>query len=1103
MIEILIKHYVEAKNDIENICSYVEELGRHYTIALVEQAQIDALRKVRGIIKIDEVKELTLFEYERVFGCISCDYDNFVEAEDLYGAGVIVAIIDSGIDYTHKEFIDENGNTRIKYIWDLSVEGKPPEGYDKGTVYTEEEINNALQTNERLNHYDYKGHGTAVASIAAGNTGVAKKSDIVVVKMGRSADGGVRASDIMRGLKFVYDIAITLDKPLVCNVSYGTNDGGHDGKSVFEQYIDDIMGLQESNIVIAQGNEGNSLHHFYGVVGTSQTIDCEVSISSGVSRLFLTMWYDFADDIVIKFRPPNGVLSEEIFLNRKQTLSIMDFEINVVINEPTPNDVYAECNITFVSSKPIMYEQVWIVQIIGQNIVDGRIDVWLPILEAVGKKSFFVSPNFDTTLTIPASAEKVISVAGYNSNINSIAEFSGRGLTRIGMQKPDIAAPAVNVTGAKVNGGYDVYTGTSMAAPIVTGVAAKLMEWGIVRGNDKRLYGERLKAYIHKGAGRIEEIEYPNKELGYGVVNAKNSLYYLENSYNKTVDSLDFDIQLIEEENGDSEFSAEYLVEYNTNIVDIVEKNEYAIIDKVIIGKYAVVKVNESFVDNFEKEINGKVIYEEAVVLGQTSRESMQSAGILQVQQQQYLDLRGQGVLVAVIDSGIDYTQSVFINDDNTSRIRYLWDQTGVGNKPSGFNYGVEYTRADISNALQSTNPLEVVPEKDATGHGTYIASIVAGGEQSDGYVGAAPDSELIVVKLKRANEYVLANNFVHTYDDAYQSTDIMQAIQYVIEKAEALKKPVCICITQGTTQGGHNGNSGMEKIISDIAQESGRCVVVSSGNERLAKNHVVCNLMKDNTYKFILQVGANDNLFALELWNKPYDVISYEIVTPLGEVLERSKLEVGFKLVKKFNLDNTVLNIKYEKVDVTSNLSHLKIGFENATAGIWSINVYGETIIEGTVNGWLTMSNFLGDETYFLNPEQNNTITIPSTARNIISVVGYDDKTGSDYAQSGMGYDTTGRIRPTIQAPAVGVVGVYPYGRGVMTGNSVGAAHVAGAGALLLEYGIVNENVKFMNTNVIAVILAKGAVRNVNDEYPNNVSGFGRVNLINSIKTI
>lgn len=452
---------------------------------------------------------------------------------DLYGQDILIAIIDSGVDYTHPDFRNSDGSTRIVSLWDQTIQtGPPPAGYVVGTLYTEEQINEALKERtvpeqlEKVPSIDVSGHGTAVAGIACGNGrasggryhGVAPLAKMIVVKLGDSIGSSFpRTTRLMEALDYVITTAEEMLIPVAINISFGNSYGSHNGKGMLEQFINEAAGRWKSVICIGSGNEGASGRHAGGVFvsGGERTI-IELAVNEGERTLNLQLWKNFADSMDVEIINPSN---QRITLHENETgirsYVLGETELLVNYGVPTPFNELQEIYIEWIPRENIIEGGTWRVQIEAQNIVDGRYDLWLPSGSLVSENTRFLRPKVDTTLTIPSTTDAAITVAAYNGNTDGEAYFSGRGYTRNQQIKPDLAAPGVEILSAAPNGGYSVKSGTSMATPFVTGSCGLLMEWGIVRGYDPYLYGQKVKAYLIRGARQLPRIPaYPNELLG-------------------------------------------------------------------------------------------------------------------------------------------------------------------------------------------------------------------------------------------------------------------------------------------------------------------------------------------------------------------------------------------------------------------------------------------------------------------------------------------------------------------------------------------------------------------------------------------------------------
>lgn len=505
----------------------IEPLSMGYAIAYIKENELDTFSRNEQVIFIEKPKNLLLNRQPSI--AASCMLSVKNPPLSLTGRGVFVAVIDTGIDIFHPDFIDDDGNTKIYELWDQTVSGTPPSPFVNGNVYTREEINAVLHSENGRRMFesrDNSGHGTHVASICAGRNGVAPEAELIVVKLGDTRERGFpRTTQMMTALQYVISTSSKLTKPVAINISYGHNYGDHRGNSLLETFVSQITGQWKCSICIGTGNEGNSGRHKQGKIA-AKTENILFDIAPFEQNLNLQIWKDFVDTFQMVLISPSGTRHEITDQQGKSQYMYGNTMIFVYNGYPTPYNVRQEIYFSFIPMEGEYIESgQWELQISPVDIRNGEYQMWLPVSAGSNQETRFLEPDKVFTLTIPSTARNVISVGAYDVRYQTYADFSGRGDQKFCVNKPDLVASGVGILAAAPGGGESVRSGTSMATPFVTGSSALLMEWGIVRGNDLYLYGERIKAYLRRGARKINGFNnYPNNEIGYGRLCVAESL---------------------------------------------------------------------------------------------------------------------------------------------------------------------------------------------------------------------------------------------------------------------------------------------------------------------------------------------------------------------------------------------------------------------------------------------------------------------------------------------------------------------------------------------------------------------------------------------------
>lgn len=534
-------------------------------------------------------------------------------------------------------------------------------------------------------------------------------------------------------------------------------------------------------------------------------------------------------------------------------------------------------------------------------------------------------------------------------------------------------------------------------------------------------------------------------------------------------------------------------------------KNEFANNCIMSIGQYnSVIYVNKE--QSLELNYSNYVYSYIPNCYGLMDIDAMTAAGVYQIQNQPFLNLRGQGVMIGFIDTGIDYQNNVFRFNDGTTRIQAIWDQTALeGTPPEGFLYGAEYSRVQINTALASADPLSIVPQTDTIGHGTQVAGIAAGNTvMEEQFSGAAPEATIAVVKLKQAKQYLRDFYFIPDGVPAYQENDIILAAQYLTRLAMDRRMPLVICIGLGTSMGGHEGFDVLDRYLQNISRARDICVVVPSGNEANTGHHFSDRITEQGqTQDVEIRVGEDVAGFQLELWASVPDEFSIAVTSPGGENIPRVPAISRQGAEYSFVFEETTLRIDYQLAETRAGAEVIIMRFTRPTAGIWTIRVYGDDVGYGRYHMWLPISQFLSLDTYFLRSTPETTYTSPAAARDVLPIGGYNSINGSNYIDSGRGFTPSGRVCPVLVAPAVNIRTIAPNNRFITaSGTSLAAGITAGAAALLFQWNMNRQRAPLDSVAIIDYLI-RGAVREPGNTYPSPTEGFGRLDLEGTFESL
>ena len=544
--ELILRYDQEAAVGREELKTVVP-LSFGYGIIRATRPQIEALAALPEVEYIEKPKRL-FFAVNRgkaasCFSGLPPVREGESRPQALDGTGVIAAVIDSGVDYFHPDFRNEDGSTRILNLWDQTVpEGPPPAGFRQGTEYTKEEIDRALAAGSREEGYrivpstDRSGHGTQVLGILAGNgnasgglfAGGAPGSSILAVKLGTPGETDFPSTtQLMQAVEYVMRRAAEYGMPVAVNLSFGNVYGSHTGTSLVETYLNAMAGKWKNVIVAGAGNEGAGKGHASGRLTDAEGTVVELAVSEFEPVLNVQLWKQYGDEFDVSVVHPGGrrITLPPLFSGAsgqsgagtgRYRLGMT--ELLVYYGTPAPYSQNQEIYLDFLPSETYLDPGIWRIELEPRKIISGVFDLWLPGEGSLNPDTGFLRPSPDVTLTIPSTAEKVLTVGAYDPATMTYAPFSGRGYTRYPEKiKPELAAPGVDITTTAAGGGYASATGTSFAAPFVSAAAILLMQWGTGAGNDPFLYGEKVKAYLISGARRLPGFaEWPNPRLGWG-----------------------------------------------------------------------------------------------------------------------------------------------------------------------------------------------------------------------------------------------------------------------------------------------------------------------------------------------------------------------------------------------------------------------------------------------------------------------------------------------------------------------------------------------------------------------------------------------------------
>ena len=483
---------------------------------------------------------------------------------------------------------------------------------------------------------------------------------------------------------------------------------------------------------------------------------------------------------------------------------------------------------------------------------------------------------------------------------------------------------------------------------------------------------------------------------------------------------------------------------------------------------------------------------------------SLSASGITRLQEQPYLQLKGSGTAVAVVDSGIDYRNPVFQNEMG-SRILCIWDQTLQGDGKE-VPYGRVFWKKDIDQALASGNPLEIVPSVDTDGHGTRMAAIAAGNYfPEENFSGAAPEAMLIIVKVKPAKKYLREFYLFPAEAELFQENDIMMGMDFAVRIANDRRMPLSLCLGIGSNQGAHIGKNPLSLYVDYISQYSLISVSIAAGNEGAARHHYAGRLTeRENQASAELRVGNKEPGFTMEFWGEPPEIYNLSLQSPTGEILDISASLGEVTQELSFVFVETRVKVNYVSIERQTGYTLVYFQFIQPAPGIWRIFIRGRDGQNVGFHMWLPVQGLISEETYFLEPSPYNTVTAPGDSLESITVTAYQYRDNSLYVQASRGFMPDGNVVPQVAAPGVQIRvpqlnGLY----GNASGTSLSAAQTAGAAALLFEWAVIRGNQPYFTGSSVKNYITRGAEREERMQYPNRDWGFGRMDLYHTFELL
>lgn len=552
-----------------------------------------------------------------------------------------------------------------------------------------------------------------------------------------------------------------------------------------------------------------------------------------------------------------------------------------------------------------------------------------------------------------------------------------------------------------------------------------------------------------------------------------------------------------------------YMVQYQGDIEAEVE--QYPNFNVTIINdEYAIVSVKGDIEINVEGPYFSTIVYVKLIslyTLQQISPIDASQATFLQLDLP--LNLTGKGVDVAIIDTGIDYLNAEFMNGNGETRVQCIWDQTIISSKEvQGLpvHFGTVYTKDDIQQAInaerEGRSPYDIVPSIDEIGHGTGTAGIIGAIGKNPNFRGVVPECNFVVVKLM---EDIATKYKYKRVVPAYNITAVFPALDFVYRYALSTKKPMVIYFPLGNNLSSHDGNDFLEQFIELISIKKGITFVKGSGNQRLAGEH---------TFGFISQVGERKEIeldispekqyLLIEIWVDIPNIISLDIVSPSGESTGIINAAINATRSYRFIFETTSVKVNFYLPEVNTGDELIRIIFSDLQPGIWRLGLIGDVILDGRYNIWMNQSDLTPGTARFTPSDKYGTITTPISSKYIITVAAYNQNNNNIADFSGVDFVDNKVNLIDVAAGGVDAITIAPNNKTtVASGTSVASAIVAGACAMLFQWGIVDGNDPYMYTLTLKTYLTRGTMKRSGDIYPNPQWGYGVLNIVSMFENI